>query len=232
MNSGIYKITNQINGKVYVGKASNLNSRKINHFWALEHNNHHNPHLQRAYNKYGKDNFVFEIICLCLKEELSLKEYEWVKKLRVNKNHLGYNIEIIDPDCKKYHSEDTKKKISASKKGFKHSEETKQKMSSIKKGFCPPKLTMESARKANLGRKNSEDTKLRMSLAKKGKRIIKEKSKVDQYSLSMQYINSFESARDASEYLKIKNGDIAIRACCNGRLKTAYKYIWQFKNQK
>ena len=62
MNSGIYGIFNLINGKVYVGKASNINSRFRSHKSLLNKGVHYNAYLQHSWNKYGKSNFKFDII--------------------------------------------------------------------------------------------------------------------------------------------------------------------------
>lgn len=65
LNSGIYQITNLINGNKYIGKSKNLEKRIQSHKNNLEKIKHENSHLQRAYNKYGKKNFKFTIIVRC-----------------------------------------------------------------------------------------------------------------------------------------------------------------------
>ena len=64
--SGIYKITNKLNGKYYVGSAININygcrGRWACHIRGLNGNYHYNHHLQSAWNKYGKDTFEFQIV--------------------------------------------------------------------------------------------------------------------------------------------------------------------------
>lgn len=62
MISCIYTITNKINGKIYVGKTYNFFNRKSQHKCALRENTHENRHLQRAWNTYGEDSFIFEIL--------------------------------------------------------------------------------------------------------------------------------------------------------------------------
>lgn len=59
---GIYKIVNLITKDIYVGSSGNINNRKKRHFSQLNCNNHHCHYLQRAYNKYGKENFELVII--------------------------------------------------------------------------------------------------------------------------------------------------------------------------
>lgn len=60
--SCIYCIKNILNNKVYIGSSVNFNKRKNLHLHYLKNNKHHSNHLQKAWNKYGKENFVFEII--------------------------------------------------------------------------------------------------------------------------------------------------------------------------
>ena len=65
MNSGIYKITNITNNKVYIGSSVNISNREYKHFWMLDKGIHDNEYLQKSYNKYGKDVFIFEIVEYC-----------------------------------------------------------------------------------------------------------------------------------------------------------------------
>ena len=65
MRSGIYKITNLINNKIYIGSTCNFKDRKSKH-----KNKKTNTMISRAISKYGWDNFLFEIIEYCEKEIL------------------------------------------------------------------------------------------------------------------------------------------------------------------
>ena len=79
----IYKTTNLINGKIYVGQDSHNDSNYLGSGY----------YLIRAVNKYGKENFQKEILCKCkTKEELNEKEIYWIKKLKSQNRAVGYNL--------------------------------------------------------------------------------------------------------------------------------------------
>lgn len=90
--TGIYKITNSINGKVYVGQAVDIKRR-----WQ-EHNSHsfspthssYNHTIHRAIRKYGIENFIFEVLEECSETLLNEKEIYWIAKLNSKQN--GYNM--------------------------------------------------------------------------------------------------------------------------------------------
>lgn len=54
MEAGVYLISNNVNGKCYVGSTIHLDQRRREHFSKLANNKHINVHLQNAYNKYGR----------------------------------------------------------------------------------------------------------------------------------------------------------------------------------
>ena len=89
----IYKITNEINGKVYIGQSVNVNKRFKEHIDASFNPNHeeYNYKLCRSIRKYGKDCFTLDIIDTCFtKSELNEKEIYYIKLY--NSTVLGYNI--------------------------------------------------------------------------------------------------------------------------------------------
>lgn len=101
---GIYKITNLINNKCYVGQSTNIERRLINHKNMLKYDNHKNIHLQRSVNKYGLENFSFDIIETLNEENYDLlneKEIFYIKEYKSMYNENGYNIECGGLNCKK-----------------------------------------------------------------------------------------------------------------------------------
>ncbi len=93
--SGIYKITNVINNKVYIGSSKDIYRRWIQHKNKLNHNKHLNRHLQFAWNKYGEENFTFEIIELCDEESLLINEQKWYEYYNSGEDKYGYNLSKI-----------------------------------------------------------------------------------------------------------------------------------------
>ena len=89
---GIYKFTNKINGKVYIGQTRYLNSRYREHKSELINGIHHNEYLQKSVNKYGFDNFDYEIICRCNEDELDEKELYYINLYDSTNRNKGYNI--------------------------------------------------------------------------------------------------------------------------------------------
>ena len=128
---GIYSITNKINGKQYFGSTNNWYKRKATHISPLKSGTHKNIHLQRAWNKYGADNFEFKF---------ELEVYEpylyWVEQIYLNVNK-GYNIAVDAAASARNRKLSTvhKNRISASLMGHKVKKETILKFGKNKKGY-------------------------------------------------------------------------------------------------
>lgn len=88
MKSGIYRIRNILTMECYIGSSINLSARKTAHFSELRRNKHGNIHLQRAYNLYGPDILVFEIIEYTTQSNLLSKEIHYI-----NLYKYKYNIQ-------------------------------------------------------------------------------------------------------------------------------------------
>lgn len=105
---GIYIILNLNNNLSYIGSTVNFKKRRYEHFSLLLNNSHHSSKLQNAWNKYGKDSFVFKIIEECDREKCLEREQYYLDK------YLPfYNI------CSK----------ADNKLGCKHSDKTKELLS-------------------------------------------------------------------------------------------------------
>ena len=112
---GIYKITNTVNDKVYVGQSKDIESRWFQHMYALNHNWHDNRHLQNSWNKYGADKFTFSVIEECELDKLTEREQYWIDYYGGINSANTYNAK--DADCTGRLSEESKRKISESLMG-------------------------------------------------------------------------------------------------------------------
>lgn len=188
----IYRITNMANGKYYIGSAESFARREWQHKYDLRRGVHKNPRLQAAWNKYGPDMFVFEVL-----EEIA----EGANQLQVEDmwlvQHVGkpqcYNINqnAEAPRLGIKHTAATKAKTSASRKG-KHagaehyrygqtvSPDVKEKIGAAQRGKpkAPGRKVSEEGKakiRANIeagrshkhwtGRKHTEEAKAKMSKA-------------------------------------------------------------------
>lgn len=112
--SGIYAIINKINGKQYIGSSKSVYYRwNQSHRPDLRNNTHGNRHLQSAWEKYGEDNFLFEVIEECDQSVLLEREGHWIEHHRTWEREFGYNFTRII-DGKQIFSEETRKKLSES----------------------------------------------------------------------------------------------------------------------
>lgn len=87
--AGIYEILNTINGKGYVGQSRYLPARAI----LYEHE--HNYVLQKAYTKYGIENFIVILLETCSVDSLDEREIYWISELHTwvgDKDCRGYNL--------------------------------------------------------------------------------------------------------------------------------------------
>ena len=136
----VYKITNKITGKIYIGITNQGSGARYRHHWYESRIGEPSP-IHRSMAKYGEDNFTLEIIDFAeTYEELKEKEKFWIKKFNSTDRNIGYNLtEGGDGTFGRTHSEETKEKIRQKALGRKISEETKKKMSEARIGKCSDK---------------------------------------------------------------------------------------------
>lgn len=145
-NSGIYKILNKINGKFYIGSATDFYERWHSHKHYLNNSNHHNSHLQRAWDKYWSTSFEFIILEECEKEKLEEREQHWINTTNCCNKEIGYNINFIANNAS----------------GVKRSPETKAKMSAWQIGRVLTDAHKEKISIAHVGKSLSTEAKLKL----------------------------------------------------------------------
>lgn len=175
----VYKTTNLINNKIYVGKDSKNNPKYYGS----------GRILLLAIKKYGKDNFKKEIIEHCKNlKELSDREVFWITELKSTDRGVGYNILIHSGGGKNWDgphpmkgkniSDEVKKKISLSHMGKTLSKEHRESISKNHHDVTGENNPMfgkthtdevrEIIRNAHTGRIANKETKLKMSLMRRG----------------------------------------------------------------
>lgn len=114
----IYRITNMANGKFYVGSADSFARREWQHKYYLRRNEHKNPHLQSAWNKYGEEMFVFELVeTIPEGEDQLVWEDRWLRECVGKEDCYNVNTLATAPRLGITLSEESKQKLSANRTG-------------------------------------------------------------------------------------------------------------------
>lgn len=198
----IYRITNKINNKIYIGATTNKINERWNYHMGCVRRNVQRP-LYKAINKYGKENFIIEQIDTAIDEaELSNKEIHYIKQYNSFigwKNSQGYNCTEGGQDFFKLSHKECERR-SIRMMGKKLSEETKRKISETKKKnpWVPTQEYRELQRKLSTGRFHTPETTAKIVAKTTGmKRTDEQKEKMRQAALG----------RKRSELSKIKTGE-------------------------
>jgi len=172
---GIYGIKNNFNENIYIGQAIDIENRWKCHKSALNNNKHQNSRLQNAWNKYGKDNFVFIVLDQCEESELTKREQYWIDYYGGINSSKTYNFK--EAGSKGRLSNATKQKISQKQKGVpeppgrKVSKEGRLSLSKAHKGIRPSSQTRLKMSQSQKGRKQTEETKIKIGQKNKQRYI-------------------------------------------------------------
>lgn len=179
--SGIYRIVNTVNGKQYIGSAVNIRKRWGVHRCHLRGDKHHSAALQRAWNKYGEDAFMFSKVHCTQTEDLLYCEQWWLDMDQPEYNVLGKAGSSIGRRM----DEQQKDTIRKARTGVKLSEEHKIKISLGGKGRVPTQKQLdamnwtgkkhsEKAKEKMRSKVVSQETRQKLSIARKGKKLSEE----------------------------------------------------------
>lgn len=205
----IYKITNDVNDKIYVGKTEfSIEKRFKEHCRDSQKEDKENRPLYKAMRKYGIEHFHIEL--LEETENPEEREVYWIETLSSFKK--GYNA-TIGGDGKSYLDYDlvvaTYKELGVMKKVAERLKISEDSVSNILKIRGVKTLSALEASKLTTSKI------------------------VNQYNLNEEYVQSFPSAKAAAEAIgkitSTSNGASShITDVCRGKRKTAYGYIWKF----
>jgi group I intron endonuclease len=201
----IYKITNKVNNKCYIGQTRrSLRVRWTEHCGKKENC----KRLSGAISKYGKDSFLIEQIDSAESiDELNKKEVYWIVFYKSSDRKFGYNIEIGGDG--KFTGDSTLEKL----KNRKHPSEFYD-WSFIMKNKKPAWSTI------NYKGKKSKEHCLNISKNAHLRRSV------NQFDLEGNFIAFFETIKKASIATNV--GRNSISACCVGRTKIGKGFIWKY----
>lgn len=173
---GIYQIRNAVNGKVYVGQSRDVRRRWKRHQATITARKHENIHLQRAWDKYGGEAFVFEVLEIVDDENaLTDKEQCWIDRCQASDDNYGYNLRPAAGTMLGYHhTKETKKKISAAFKGKALTKEHKEKIGRSLVGHTLSAASREKITKKLMGRHLSPEHRAKLSMVLTGRPVTPE----------------------------------------------------------
>jgi group I intron endonuclease len=199
----IYIITNKIDNKKYIGQTleNDIRERWKSHF----KKGSNCRYLKHALVKYGKNNFKFDIICICFDSDCDRYEKEYMEKYNTIVPN-GYNLREAGNNGR--HNIETKKKIADSVRLYystlsvEQKKEIKEKHSGINNPLFGKKRTKEQLKN------------------------VKNKKKVECYNLKNELVGTFDSIADGAREANINQSNLA--KCCQGKYKTCGGFIWKF----
>lgn len=209
---GIYCIENKINNKKYIGQSIHIHRRWSEHKYELNNNIHDNDYLQKSWNKYGADNFDFNIIEVCDIEELDDKECYYISLYNTFDKKYGYNL-VSGGGVNRIISEETREKLRQANK--------KRRLFPDMSGENNPMFgkhlseeTRNKIRQARIGQQPSQETRLKLSELRTGD---KNPRCVSVYCPELN--ESFWGAKEAELKYGVNRNKISM--CINGKRQHA-----------
>lgn len=219
---GVYKITNKKNGHCYIGQSIDIARRFKTHknSASLPHSPTYNYPLQKAFRRHGVDNFDFEILCLCDKNELLKNEQYYYEKHSPEYNQM-YPCEnpVFDP------------KVEAKRQAIFKTEAYKQKCSKTPSRATREKISngVRASEKHKLAH-NTTEYKLKMFHIRQCG--LRKNKPVRMWNDEAEFV--FDSMSDCAKWLSehtkytSKNKVSKIKAVCDGERKSAFGFKYSY----
>lgn len=239
---GIYCIENLVDHKRYIGLSKDIYARFRVHKYKLNSNKHVNNHLQKAWNKYGGENFNFTILELCAEDLLKDKEKFYINKYNSLNRSYGYN-KTSGGDGLRDLDDDSRNQISLNETlypvvkldldgtyvcEYRNCNFAANDVGGSKKNIYRCCINPDVYKTAYgfiwIYKKDYDELSFNIDKYKKkicGKSIL-------QYDLNMNFIAEYESAHEAERITGI--GFKMISRVCNGYRPQTHGFIFEFKN--
>lgn len=234
----VYKATNKVNGKIYVGITKRTLEKRIQEHIGRSKGDYL-FYFQQAIKKYGIESFIFEVIETCYsEEELTSKEVSYIAEYQSFIRENGYNLTYGGDGVSG--NPETRKKISESSKGKIITERTRQNMCiAAKKRGVPPKAWARAA-EVNTGKRRPAEiieqikqTKRGHAVSEETRKIMSQRQKrkaVQRLDLEGNVLDEFESIPDASRVCGLAR--TTITSSCRYSYIQGGKYRWRYKNEE
>jgi group I intron endonuclease len=214
--AGIYQILNKINGKRYIGSAVDVRRRWRLHCSELHRHIHCNPHLQAAWELYGRKNFAFSVLEYVPDvERLLEREQHYLDLLSPE-----YNIALVaGSQLGLVRSEEARQRMSRAQRNRTQysektlralnwkgkvrgpqSEEHRRKLSEVRKGRVVSGATRQKLSAALKGHAVSEETRRKISEGKKSQALS------DEHRQNMRQAQKRRRAREANDRATLAGG--------------------------
>lgn len=205
----IYKITNLINGKVYIGKTCrDIETRWREHKARAKQNKGY--YLHNAILKYGEENFTIEIIEQTTQEEkINELEQKWIIFYSSTDRNKGYNLTTGGDGNKKYDWEE-----------FRYLWDQGYSIKEISNIYKCERHTVGDALK-NYPNYSYKESLRRSSYSKKP---------IDKYDLTGKLVRSYSSIIEAAE--DVKGSPVTISKCLQNKTHSALGFFWVFQGEK
>lgn len=231
---GIYCIQNKVNNKRYIGLSNNIFRRWREHRYHLnkQHFDKENKHLIYSWHKYGKSNFKFSIIEECDLLDLSNREKYWITYYNTTDDRFGYNMTEggIDAYTLSSYSQEEKQKIIRRGELSATSKLTDREVLEIIQRFILEDTNPNIAKDYNMSLSAIESIRKRKTWTHLTNGIYFEPSKhtikVDMYTRDGEFINTFNSIKEAAKQVNNRKSEVA--RVCKGTLVSVFGYIFRF----
>ena len=207
----IYIITNMVNNKIYIGQTITTIEQRFKEHCRPSKNS---TLIDKAINKYGKENFKVEFLCETNSlDELNKLEIFYIKEYNAMDRNVGYNLCIGGNNTK----------------GYRHRKDSREKMSKFRMGI------FAGNKNPFYGKHHSDETKKKLSDLHKGKKLSEEhKAHLRMTSPNKVSVictttgESFESVSDAARKYNIEVTHIS--RVCKGKRKSCKGYTFVYGN--
>lgn len=239
--SGIYRIRNLLDGKVYIGSSYKLSRRFATHQKALENGSHYAKHLQAAWNRDGSASFAFEVLLVCEKSDVLFYEQRALDTFQCVDRRFGYNS---NPTAKSRAgvklSAETRAKLSAAHTGKTYDAAYKARMSERLRLSPPNKgKAMSAEQKAKIsatrlerGIKVSPEARVKIAEAMRKRRLTPEhKAKIGEASRKRVMSPESRAKLSATRKILFATGALSMQMSAETREKISRAHKARFKNK-